>query len=22
MILQGIITNVTNFGAFIDIGVH
>lgn len=22
MILQGVITNVTNFGAFVDIGVH
>jgi len=22
MVLQGIVTNVTNFGAFVDIGVH
>jgi transcriptional accessory protein Tex/SPT6 len=22
MILEGVVTNVTNFGAFVDIGVH
>ena len=22
MVLQGIVTNVTNFGAFVDVGVH